>query len=67
MSSSQITEVTPMPPTTSSYTQTVVRVHGAGGDENKSRVVETEYETTVYTSSGGIKTYTNSHQINYLV
>ena len=62
----EITEVAPpMRPTTSSYTQTVTRVHGTGGD--KDRVVETKYETTIYTSSGGIKTYTNSHQINYLV
>jgi hypothetical protein len=66
--SMEITEAPPpMRPTTSSYTQTVTRVHGTGGDEDKSRVVQTYYETTVYTSSGGIQTYTNSHQINYLV
>ncbi len=64
-------EVTAAPPpmrmTTSGYTQTVTRVQNAGGDDNKSRVVQTFYDTIVYTSSGGIKTLTTSSQINYLI
>lgn len=62
----EVTEVSPpIRPTTSSYVQTVTRVHGTTGDED--RVVETKYEITVYTSSGGIRTFTNSHQIDYLI
>ena len=57
----------PMRLTTSGYTQTVTRVQNAGGDDNKSRVVQTFYDTIVYTSSGGIKTLTTSSQINYLI
>jgi hypothetical protein len=64
--SMEVTEATPViRPTSSSYTQTVTRIHGTTGD--KDRVVETKYEVTVYTSSGGIRTFTNSHQIDYLI
>ena len=46
-----MSEIAPVSPTSTSYTQTVTRVHNAGGEDNKSRVVETIYEVTLYTLS----------------
>lgn len=62
-----MSEIPPVSPTSTSYTQTVTRIHNAGGLDNKNRVVETTYVVTLYTSDGGIQTSTNSHQVNYLI
>jgi hypothetical protein len=62
-----MSEIAPVSPTSTSYTQTVTRVHNAGGEDNKSRVVQTIYEVTLYTSKGGLQTSTNSHQVDYLI
>ena len=60
-------EISPVSPTSASYTQTVTRVYNAGGEDNKSRIVNTIYEVTLYTSKGGLQNFTNSHQVAYLV
>lgn len=62
-----MSEIAPVSPTSTSYTQTVTRIHNAGGEDNKNRVVETTYVVTLYTSDGGLQTSTNSHQVNYLI
>jgi len=62
-----MSEIEAVSPTSTSFAQTVRRVYDAGGEDNKSRVVETTYEITLYTSKGGLQTSTNSHQVNYLI